>query len=111
MGGWQILRPHCSGFTSFEAKFYFNILLPVYVGFCFSLVLLLSRCANSFFQEYRLGPAASAVLLHVIDLDYLLGAFGSILETFAIAVQSISFGLLYCYQHPNGKTSLKIAPD
>ena len=46
-----------------------------------------------------------------MDGDVVLGCFGGVLKTFFVTVASKCLSLFQCYNHPNGRLSMRASPE
>jgi len=110
--GVQFLRPECAGgggLSSFSAQFTLRTLLPVVVAIYFVLVYFALKLSTRYMPLKCFG--ADSVWAIGMLPEFVFNAFFTVMYSFSIAVLAIAFDLFKCFPHPNGLSSLRVAPN
>jgi len=102
----SVLRPACSGYTSFAASFIISSTAPLLIFAMFLVTGLFSVIAAMIAEK-----VGKADLNLKCDHNVLFNIYMSLLVAFFVSVASLSLQLFVFYPHPNGKSSLLSAPD
>jgi len=95
----SLLRPDCAVFNDFKASFIGKLFLPLYAALVFGLTWLVSKLVYLIW----FFPA--------MDGDIVFNGFMGIFNTFFMGICQQTFSLFQCYEHPNGKRSLRSQAD
>jgi len=93
------LHPECSDFADFKLRFITRLLMPIHALLIFLGTWLFSRMAEGSNRLYHM------------DGHTMMGCYGGVYNTFFIGIASQTFSLFQCYEHPNGRYSLRSSPD
>jgi len=108
--GFALFHPSCAGFGAFGERYYLNVAWPLLALAYFVGTFLLSRAANVGGSVLNQSSLVVRFLKQRMDGNHLFSCYGSVMEVFFIGIAAQSFALFHCYEHPNGKESLHVAP-
>jgi len=95
----SLFRIDCAGPSDFVGNFILNLVLPEIAGLFFFATWLGALLISRFVPKIRM------------DGDVVLGCFGGVLKTFFVTVASKCLSLFQCYNHPNGRLSMRASPE
>ena len=96
----NIVNPHCMGVVSFTANYAAKFMAPVGLAIASSLALGWAKVCGRFDQRWQL-----------VTWGNICDKFGAIFFMFYISIASMALSLFMCYEHPNGKHSVRSAPE
>ena len=94
------VNPHCMGVVSYTANYVAKFMAPVGLAIASSLALGLVKVSGRFVQRCA-----------VVTWGSICDKFGSIFFMFYISIASMALSHFMCYPHPNGKHSVRSAPE
>jgi ABC-type nitrate/sulfonate/bicarbonate transport system substrate-binding protein len=93
-----IARPDCMGFKDFTAGMVMKTVLPLH-------------CILTFFIAYLIARVVYMVAgKGLMDANLTFSACMAMVQTFFVSIAFTSLQLFMCYDHPNGQSSLTVAP-
>jgi len=97
----SVLKPECSDFHSVIADVFFQLLLPVFFVVVCLLSFLISILVGAVLgKQHRLyAPAAN-----------IANTYGSGFSTLFLTIATQALSMFMCYDHPNGKSSVRSYP-